>query len=325
MTIVPVIDLAQARSGAAARAAAARRVDEANRTVGFLTVTGHGVPPDLLAEMYAVTAEFFDRPLEDKLALRSPEPGTSRGYMPPRSRALARTRGVRTPADLVEFFSIGAPDVPEEPYYARDNAGVNFRPNIWPTAPPGFRRIWTTYYRAMESVSAELMTLFAVALGLPETYFDGRIDKHISNLFANHYPLLESPPEPGQLRVGEHTDYGSLTVLYQSDTTGGLEVHVEGQWHPVPPTPDTFVVNIGDLMARWTNDRWISTLHRVQIPPTADYGRRRISLPFFCQPNYDTVVECLPTCRDPGRPARYRPITSGQNMTAKTTRSFATR
>jgi len=202
---------------------------------------------------------------------------------------------------------------------------VNFRPNIWPTEPTGFQRTWTTYYRAMERVSAELMTLFAAALQLPETYFDSRIDKHISNLFANHYPPLESRPEPGQLRVGEHTDYGSLTVLYQSDTTGGLEVQVDGQWHPVPPTPGTFVVNIGDLMARWTNDRWISTLHRVQTPPTTDYGRRRISLPFFCQPNYDTVVECLPTCRDSGATARYGPITSGQNMTAKTIRSFAAR
>ena len=323
MTIVPIIDLAHARSSRAARVETARRIDQANRTVGFLTVSGHGVPESLLADMHTVTAEFFDRPLRDKYALRASEPGTSRGYMPPRSRALARTRGVRTPADLVEFFSIGEPDVPDEPYYARENAGVNFRPNIWPEGPPGFRQTWIAYYRAMEEVAAELMALFALALRLPEDYFDTRIDKHISNLFANHYPPLDGPPEPGQLRVGEHTDYGSLTVLHQGDTTGGLEVHLDGQWHPVAPTSNTLVVNIGDLMARWTNDRWLSTLHRVQTPPTTDYGRRRLSFPFFCQPNYDTVVECLPTCTD--ATARYAPITSGQNMTDKTTRSFATR
>ncbi|HEY1970317.1 MAG TPA: 2OG-Fe(II) oxygenase family protein, partial [Pseudonocardia sp.] len=298
MSVVPVIDLALARASSSGRHQTARTIDRANATVGFLTVTGHGVPDDLLTDLHAVTAEFFDSGVEAKLGLRAPEPGTSRGYMPPKSRALARTRGLRTPADLVEFFSIGQPNVPNEPYYAREHAGVNFRANIWPAHPPGFREIWTAYYRAMENLAAELMTLFALALRLPERYFEGKINKHISNLFANHYPPLDTPPEPGQLRVGEHTDYGSLTVLYQADTTGGLEVFVDGRWQPVAPVPGTFVINIGDLMARWTNDRWISTLHRVQNPTPEHYTRRRISFPFFCQPNYDTVIECLPTCTD---------------------------
>jgi isopenicillin N synthase-like dioxygenase len=319
MTVVPHIDLTPARGGdPEARRGIARRIDQANRSSGFLVLAGHGVPQSLLTEMYDVTKAFFNLPDVDKNRLRSADPAVSRGYMPPKSRALAHTHGKRTPADLVEFFSVGAPHVPAgDPYFHPDNAGVNFRPNLWPAEPAGFRDVWTRYYTAMEALAAEVMRLFALALDLDEDYFDNKIDKHISNLFANHCPEVTEEPEPGQLRSGEHTDYGSLTLLHQQDDVGGLEVFVDGVWHPVDPVPGAFVVNIGDLMARWTNDRWISTLHRVR---NGD-GARRISLPFFCQPNYDTVIECLPTCTEGD--AAYAPITSGANMTEKTRSSFA--
>jgi isopenicillin N synthase-like dioxygenase len=320
---VVLIDLARARAGADERRAVARQIDHANRQVGFLGVVNHGVSARLLDDMYAVTAEFFDLPPDEKLAARA-LPGTDRGYMPPKSRALARTRGRKTPPDLVEFFSIGLPDIPvQDPWFRRARELGHFHDNVWPTRPAEFRRIWQCYYWAMADLATEMMRLFALALDLDEHWFDDKVDRPISNLFANHYPPLEQPPAADQLRIGEHTDYGSLTLLYQRDTVGGLEVSLAGRWVPIAPIPGSFVVNIGDLMARWTNDRWISTLHRVQNPTATGPASRRLSLPFFCQPNYDTVIETVPTCVSAETPARYAAITSGENVSSKTDASFS--
>jgi isopenicillin N synthase-like dioxygenase len=129
---------------------------------------------------------------------------------------------------------------------------------------------------------------------------------------------MTEAPEPGQLRLGAHTDYGSLTLLYQDETPGGLQVHRDGVWRDAPIVPGTFVVNIGDLMSRWTNDRWVSTLHRVQNPAQGRWDVPRLSIPYFHQPNYDAVIEAIPTCVAPGEQATYPPITSGDNLTYKT-------
>ncbi|MCM3896972.1 isopenicillin N synthase family oxygenase, partial [Gordonia sputi] len=231
-------------------------------------------------------------------------------------------RGIETPADLVELFSIGLPEVPDDPWFRRAQDLGYFAANQWPEHPTRFREIWEAYYREMSALAFELMQLFAVALGLEKNWFDDKVDRPISNLFANHYPPLTAVPEPGQIRVGEHTDYGSLTLLYQSDAVGGLEVLLDDVWCPIEPIAGSFVVNIGDLMARWTNDRWISTLHRVQNPAISGPASRRISFPFFCQPNYDAVIETLPTCRQPGGTSRYSTITAGMNVSGKTDVSF---
>ena len=321
---VPSIDLAQPRAAARDRRTVARQIDEANRHVGFLTVVNHGVSPRLIDDVYAVTTAFFDLPDDEKRRVLA-RPGTSRGYMPPKSRALARTRGRVTPADLVEFFSIGLPEVPcDDPWFRRARERGHFHDNVWPVRPPDLRRVWQEYYAVMADLALETMRLFALALDLDEHWFDALVDRPISNLFANHYPPLQRPPEPDQLRIGEHTDYGSLTLLHQRDAVGGLEVCLDGCWTPIAPLADSFVVNIGDLMARWTNDRWISTLHRVQNPTTGGPASRRLSLPFFCQPNYDAVIETVPTCLTADRPPRYAGITSGDNVTDKTDASFVT-
>lgn len=318
---VPLIDLGRARGSTQDRQRVARQIDDANSQVGFLAVINHGVSPRLLDDMYDVTAEFFECGDAEKLAVRA-QPGTSRGYMPPKSRALARTRGKMTPADLVEFFSIGLPDVPTgDAWFTRARQHGHFHDNLWPDSP-AFRATWERYYYEMSSLAFDVMRLFALALGLDEHWFDDKVDKPISNLFANHYPPLDRQPEPGQLRIGEHTDYGSLTLLYQRDAVGGLEVNLDDSWIPVVPIPDSFVVNIGDLMARWTNDKWISTLHRVQNPTITGPASRRLSLPFFCQPNYDAVIETVPTCLSALTPSRYPTIAAGDNVTNKTDASF---
>ena len=318
---VPMIDLGRARSNDTEFDAVARQIDEANQHVGFLAVVNHGVSQTLLDDMYDVTAEFFDLPMDERLSVLGSR-HTSRGYIPPKQRALARTRGIETPADLVELFSIGLSEVPDDPWFRRAQDLGYFAANQWPERPTRFREIWEAYYREMSSLAFELMQLFAVALGLEKNWFDDKVDRPISNLFANHYPPLTAIPEPGQLRVGEHNDYVSLTLLYQSDAVGGLEVFLDDVWCPIEPIAGSFVVNIGDLMARWTNDRWISTLHRVQNPTISGPASRRISFPFFCQPNYDAVIETLPTCRQPGGTSRYATITAGMNVSGKTDVSF---
>ena len=165
----------------------------------------------------------------------------------------------------------------------------------------------------------------AVALDLPESWFEDKIDHHFSSLAANHYPSQERPPAPRQLRIAGHTDSGSLTLIPQDGSQGGLEIKhpATGSWLSVPSIPGTFVVNIGDLMAQWTNDRWVSTLHRVVNPDAGDAAKsRRLSLVYFHQPNEDALIECIPTCADAGKPARYAPITAGEHIGRKIRKHF---
>jgi len=159
------------------------------------------------------------------------------------------------------------------------------------------------------------MRLFAQALGLPQDWFADKIDRHTTNLVLSNYPDPSDEEPEGQMRAGAHTDYGTLTILRAEDKPGGLEILTRGgRWARVPIIPGSFVVNIGDLMARWTNDRWVSTMHRVAPPPPGQgRGSRRLSLTFFHQPNWDALVECIPTCLD-GKPARYAPILSGDHF-----------
>ena len=178
----------------------------------------------------------------------------------------------------------------------------------------------------MESLAERLMRIFALALGMPEKFFADKIDRHITAMRLNHYAEATRPPLPDQLRAGAHSDYGSLTILLATAGAGGLQVRgSDGAWCDVEPVPDTFIVNLGDLMAQWTNDRWVSTLHRVANPaPDRRAGSRRASIAFFHQPNHDALIECLPTCRRPDDPPRYAPTTSGAHLLAKTAKETGT-
>jgi isopenicillin N synthase-like dioxygenase len=190
---------------------------------------------------------------------------------------------------------------------------------VWPERPAEFRPVWTAYYRALEDVSLRVMRMLAMALDLPEDHFRPFTDKHVSPLRANHYPEQTTPPLPGQLRAGAHTDYGDLTVLLPENVPGGLQVlNPFGEWVDVEAPPGAFVCNLGDLMQRWTNDRWRSTMHRVVNPPREHAtGNRRVSFAFFHQPNYDAVIECLSTCSGPDYPPRYPPIVASAHRLQK--------
>jgi isopenicillin N synthase-like dioxygenase len=165
----------------------------------------------------------------------------------------------------------------------------------------------------MEALAGRMLHIFAVALGLPEDWFDDKVDRHLGTLAANHYPEQPTAPAPGQLRVRAHVDFSTLTILYQDDAPGGLQIHQRGVgWIDVPAVPGSFVVNLGDLMGRWTNDHWVATPHRVVNPPADQAMTRRFSLPFFHLPNHDAVIEVIPTCVSEDRPARFAPVLAGE-------------
>ena len=309
---VPIIDVAPFMAGdAAGSRAVARAVDAACREIGFLVVVGHGVPEVLVEEARAAALAFFRLPLEEKLRTPRPSHESGRGYTVFGDQALAYSLGVETPPDLQESFGIGPFDEPpDDRYHAAPEAWTFFAPNVWPETPVEFRPALGRYFARIDALSRWLMGLFALALGLDERAFDDKIDRPVSSMRVVHYPPLTATPRPGQLRAGAHSDYGSLTILQTDDDSGCLQVRTRrGDWIDVIPSPGAFVVNLGDLMSRWTNDRWVSTMHRVAVPPDAR-GGSRLSLVFFGQPNYDAVIECLPTCRGPGDPPRYPPITT---------------
>lgn len=321
MTVVPVIDIsALLGEDEAAKDAVGKALDEAGREIGFFQVVAHGVPAEIIEAMYRVSDEFFALPDEEKRRVQQPSSDAVRGYSSIGEQAFSYSEDVAAPRDLHEKFDIGPVDVDRrDPYFAPENSGPHFIANTWPARPAGMEEIWTTYFREMNALARRLMGAFARGLGLEPDYFVDAIDKDISMLRAINYPHIDADPLPGQMRAGAHTDYGSLTIVRQEEAPGGLEVFTQdGDWVPVPVIPGAFVVNIGDLMAQWTNDNWISTRHRVRPPaPDASGNTRRMSLVFFHQPNHDAVIECLPGCVAPGEQPRYAPISSGDHLTEK--------
>jgi isopenicillin N synthase-like dioxygenase len=307
--MIPLIDLAPVLEGTAAgKRRVAAEVGRVCEEIGFFTIVGHGIPNNLTETMYDTSKAFFELPLAEKLKVKRVLE-RSYGYIPLEDESLSYSRDEETPPDLKECFSASKIDVPDDPYYRCEH----FAPTLWPERPVRFKAVWTEYYRRMEKLAADIMGLFALALELPEAFFDDKIDKHPSVLRVLNYPQQPREPLPGQLRAGAHSDYGSVTILRAEEAPGGLQVRTrQGEWVDVQIVPDSFVVNIGDMLMRWTNDRWISTLHRVANPPRdRALGSPRLSLVFFHMPNYDAVISCLPSCYGPGHPAKYPPVSVG--------------
>lgn len=287
---VPVIDLA-AGTDKAGRAAVARAIGEACETSGFFAIVGHGIDQALIDRVYSTSKRFFELPRDEKskVAIR---PGAQGAYLA--GGAVAKSIGKDTPPDLTELFrSTVTGDLPAE---TRAKLGPPSDPwaqvNQWPDSPAEFRATFHEYMGAMSGLARNLMQLFALALGLDEHYFDGKIDPGMSSLVANYYPPQLERPLPGQIRKGAHTDWGALTILYQDDK-GGLQVEQEGHgWRDVPFIPGSYIINLGDLMAFWTGGHWVSTMHRVANPTESNAGGR-VSIPFFLYPNHDLKIEPL--------------------------------
>lgn len=315
MTDVPLIDLGSARAGGLAeRRRAATAIDEACREIGFFAITGHGVAEGLVEDLRRRGHAFFELPEAEKLRARHPVEGMNRGYHPAGRETLAAANDGAAPPDLKEYFHIGPVDVGDDAYYTSALGRRHFEPNVWPVAPAGFEEAATAYYRTMGALVTSLMRLAALALGVDEGFFDDKVDRAIGTMRLNYYPAPVASPVPGQLRSSAHTDYGGFTILSGEDVPGGLQVRTRaGRWIDVATSPTTFVVNIGDLLMRWTNDRWLSNMHRVVNPPADGPARARLSIAFFSHPNYDALIECLPT----QGPARHAPVRSGHYRDTK--------
>jgi isopenicillin N synthase-like dioxygenase len=319
MSSFPVFDLAAfEQADAERRRALGREVDDICRLTGFLAIANHGVPQRVIDDVWRKAKAFFDLPLQEKEKAKAPYKGYPYGYLGPELEALAKSRNVETPPDLKESFNGGPAAVPAG-VTDSDALAFCYAPTIWPKKPEGFVEAWRAYSAALEDLAARIMRVFAVALNLPEDYFARFIDAPVSALRALNYPEQLAPPKPGQLRAGAHTDYGSLTILLPQESSKGLEIAArDGSWIAVPPIPGAFVINLGDLMQRWTNDRWVSTLHRVVNPSPQEGGMaRRQSLAFFHQPNWSAEIECLDACLAPGETPKYGPVLSGPYLMSK--------
>jgi isopenicillin N synthase-like dioxygenase len=315
----PIIDLSplqRTHVSAATRSDIARDVAKACEEIGFFTVIGHGVSADVIRALVAEAYAFFDLPPAEKLAVRRPRPEQNRGYIAPGEERLARLRGNETPPDLKELYTIGPFDTPDAPYFTRPAAYPSFAPNLWPRRPVGLRPALQAYWRELDRVARTLCRIFAEALDLSPEFFEDKTDKHISQLRIMHYPPPQATPQPGQLRAGAHSDLGMMTLLCSDNDIGGLEVMDRAdRWVRVPVIDGAFTVNLGDLMMRWTNDRWRSTLHRVVNPPQAANDlSRRLSIGMFFIPNYDAVVAPIAAS---GEAPKYPPITVADYRTSR--------
>lgn len=320
MSAVPVIDIGPFLEGSpSGRRDVARQFDEACTKIGFFAIAGHGVPQADLDHVRAVAHAFFALETEEKERFVPIDPGRRRGYGVLAGEAIGRTYDPSAAPDLKEFYYMGREAWPEDAYHNGQEGREYFVPNLWPDRLPGFAEAAMGHYRAMEALDATLMRIAAVSLGLPDRFFDDKIDQHVSAMRFNYYPPLTDTPEPGQIRNGAHTDYGLFTLLLGEGGESGLQVRTRnGEWVDVATETDSFVVNIGDLLMHWTNDRWLSNLHRVANPPRgAARASGRLSIAFFQQPNYDAMIECIPSCIGPGNPARYPPVRSGDYRFSK--------
>jgi isopenicillin N synthase-like dioxygenase len=305
---VPIVDIGPFLGGnPVEQSQVSTRVGAALKQVGFFVATNHGLPPAIMETAARQGAAFFDMSVEQKLDVKTTPVGLPRGYLPFGSVSLAKTfEGADAPPDIKESYAVG----PE-----------HLAKNRWPTGQDKFSEAMVDCYVALDGVMTTLLSIFAMALDLPDGFFDEKFEGHDSTLRIFNYPSQATPPLPGQLRAGAHTDYGAVTLVrVENDVAGGLQVRTQnGEWEDVHAPDDSLVINVGDLMMMWTNDVWLSNVHRV-VNPTVDHLRsdtRRQTIAFFASPRSDVMIECIPSCQTTDRPGRYAPITAGAHRLNK--------
>ena len=306
----PIVSLAGMRSAnPAERAAVGRAVRVACLDKGFLYIMDHGIPSALTEAVFDQARQFFNLSDAHKAESNIANSANQRGYEPMRGQTLE----AGTPPDLKEGFYMGRELAADDP---RVLAGTfNHGPNQWPRDLPGFRETMDAYFVQMEALCALTMRALALALELPEHHFDPLCEDALCNLKLLHYPPQPSNALRDEKGCGAHTDWGAITYLLQDDV-GGLQVWDAAHgWIDAPPVPGAYVLNLGDLIARWTNDRFTSTLHRV----INRSGRERYSVPFFFTGKADHRIECLIQTET----AKYAPTTAIGHLEEMMRRSYS--
>lgn len=312
-TEIPIIGLAGAADGGAPLGAVAAAIRRAAVEVGFFYVKDHGIPPAVIDAAFAAAQAFFALPAEQKLAVKVDR--RHRGFV---AMGGAKMYDGALP-DLKESFVYGL-DLPESDPDVRAGKPL-MGPNRWPADLPSLQRAFDRYYAEIDRVGRILLRAFALSLGLPESYFTNLYTKPLARGSMVYYP--PQPPQLGadQFGVSAHTDYGCMTFVCQDDA-GGLQVlNRADEWIAAPPIAGTLVVNIGDLLARWTNDMFRSTPHRV----VNTSGRARYSLAVFYDPDFDAPVAAIDSCLAPGEAPLYAPTTCGAHILGKFDAAFAYR
>jgi isopenicillin N synthase-like dioxygenase len=312
---VPVIDFGPFGTGIdEGSRQVAQKIAAACAGTGFFYLTRHGVPEAKIAATFEAARHFFARPEQARLdpsLLVTPQ--ETRGYMPLGARHYPGTGA----PDLMEAFKLQAELSPDDPDLVAGNRGQ--QRNKWPTGDAAFRTTLLDYFGEMTRLSHRLLAAFAVALDLAPDHFLPFFRKPQTQLSLLHYPPQAPAAAADAYGIRPHADATAFTILCQ-DAIGGLQVAArDGGWIAVPPIAGTYVINIGDMMARWTNDRFASTKHRVFNRT----GQERYSLPFFGIPDFDAIVACLPTCEGPGNPAKYPPIHVGEFIRRKNASDWA--
>jgi isopenicillin N synthase-like dioxygenase len=290
---IPVIDFAGLTGGdLAKRKTTAMSMREALEDFGFIYLKNHTVPQSVVNELFAQGIGFFNLPQAMK--------AQAGGYRGPGLSGLDPSK----PTDVKERF--------RGPYNSNLPAGY------WPEELPKFREAIRIFHEAGLSVLRQLMHGVALSFGLAEEYFDAAHQPQSGAVLLLHYPPITEPLLPGQLRSGAHTDFGTMTLLFHHGSSEGLEIQRPGgSWLHAPSIPGAAIVNVGDLLSRWTNRQLRSVLHRV-VPPQGEAAQRpRYSATLFYEPRHEVLISCLEPCQGPTRPALYPPITAGEHLAAR--------
>jgi len=311
---LPIIDIGGLSSATLSdREAVGARLRAACSYNGFFYISNHGVDEALVADVFAEAAAFFDLPAEEKAEVDKSRSRANRGY----EALQTQTLEPGALPDLKEGYYVGPEHEADDP---RVIAGMfNHGANQWPAGRPRFKPVMQAYFDVMMELAARMMRGIALSLQLPEDYFKGYCTDAMATIRLLHYPPQPAQGDPAQKGAGAHTDFGGLTLLRQGQI-GGLQVwdQATGGWIHADPVPGTYVVNLGDMISRWTNDHYRSTLHRVVNVS----GQQRYSVPFFYTGNYAHKVECIPTCLTPGEQPKYPPITVEDHMRAMYRRTY---
>lgn len=307
---LPIIDVApflRPDATAAERREVAQAWDAAMSSTGLAQIVGHGVDPTVIDRLVESANRFFELSAEQKMQSCLNKGYGFGGYVPQGVEAVGRSTGAEAPADIVEnlVFSFG---------------GDRTKESVMPSEPAQLEPAVQAYWEQMERLLRSLMELSASALGLKATHFSDVFRTPKCNLRLAYYPAMaaEAEKRPEGLRYGAHTDYTGFTILRQDTNVSGLQAQTaDGEWVLVPPRADAFVINAGDLIQVWSNDRWRSPPHRVVNPPPGSTPRSRLSLVFFTGPDEETMIEALPGTHGPDRPKRYEPVLAREHLRRK--------
>ena len=315
---IPILDVSAFRDGDAGVKVIANELRDYLENIGFLYIKGHDVPRASVEAVRAESRRFHALPLEEKLKLKMDR--NFRGYIPINTSTIvtssvAKVTKPNQSESLMLMHEVAADD--PDALAGKPLQG----PNQWPAEDllPGFRPVIETYVEQMNALGRQMMEAITIALGMPKGSIAPHFEKPTTFLRLLHYPTQRE--EDGLFGSAPHTDYGFITLLAQDDV-GGLEVKNKAEeWIPAPPIPDTFVMNVGDILARWSNDVFVSTPHRV----INRSGKERYSQPFFFDPSMDSLIEALPSCVSAQRPAKYEPVLYGDYLMERIDKNYQAR